>query len=179
MATSGKGSGMVAYNKQVSVDAKHHLIVANEVTNAGSDRAQPSPMAIASREAMGKKKLRASADREYFRGPQIKDCADAGISDALPKPMTSGAKAAGRFDRTDFIHIKEDDEYQCPAGQRAIYRFSGEGKGMVIRRYWSSACTQCSMKLLCTPSSTNASHVGNMTTCWNRYNAAWTVCPIR
>jgi transposase len=47
MATSGKGSGMVAYNVQVAVDAKHHLIVAHEVTNAGSDRAQLSPMAQA------------------------------------------------------------------------------------------------------------------------------------
>lgn len=152
MATSGKGSGMVAYNVQMAVDAKHHLIVAHEVTNAGSDRAQLSPMAIAAREAMGKKKLRAIADRGYFSGPQIKACADAGISAVLPKPTTSGAKAAGRFDRADFIYIKEDDEYQCPTGQRAIYRFSGEEKGMVIRRYWSSACTQCSMKSQCTPS---------------------------
>jgi transposase len=38
MATSGKGSGMVGYNVQVAVDAKHHLIVAHEVTNSGSDR---------------------------------------------------------------------------------------------------------------------------------------------
>jgi hypothetical protein len=29
MATSGRGSGMVGYNVQVAVDAKHHLIVAN------------------------------------------------------------------------------------------------------------------------------------------------------
>ncbi|PVY24640.1 transposase [Paraburkholderia silvatlantica] len=49
MATSGKGSGMVGYNVQVAVDAKHHLIVAHEVTNSGSDRAQLSPMAKAAR----------------------------------------------------------------------------------------------------------------------------------
>jgi transposase len=45
MATSGRGSGMVGYNVQVAVDAKHHLIVAHEVTNSGHDRAQLSPMA--------------------------------------------------------------------------------------------------------------------------------------
>lgn len=152
MATSGRGSGMVAYNVQVAVDAKHHLIVAHEVTNAGSDRAQLAPMAIAAREAMGKKRLRAIADRGYFSAQQIKICADAGISAVLPKPTTSNAKAEGRFDRSDFIYIKEDDEYQCPAGQRAIYRFSREERGMMLRKYWSSACTQCAMKAQCTPS---------------------------
>src|ERR1700733_6271935 len=38
MATSGRGSGMVGYNVQSAVDTKHHLIVAHEVTNVGSDR---------------------------------------------------------------------------------------------------------------------------------------------
>jgi hypothetical protein len=119
MATSAKGSGMVAYNVQVAVDAKHHLIVAHEVINASSDRAQLSPMAQSAREAMGKKKLLALADRGYFSGLQIKACADAGIATVLPKPTTSNAKAEGR---ADFIYIKQDDEYQCPAGQRAIFR---------------------------------------------------------
>lgn len=152
MATSGKGSGMVAYNVQVAVDTKHHLIVAHEVTNAGSDRAQLSPMAQTARQAMGRKKLRAYADRGYFSGRQIKACADAGIDAVLPKPMTSNAKAEGRFDRTDFIYIKQDDEYLCPAGQRAIFRMAREESQMMIRRYWSSNCPKCPMKLQCTPS---------------------------
>jgi hypothetical protein len=38
MATSGKDTGMVGYNVQAAVDAKHHLIVAHEVTNIGNDR---------------------------------------------------------------------------------------------------------------------------------------------
>lgn len=152
MASSAKGSGMVAYNVQVAVDAKHHLIVAHEVTNIGSDRAQLSPMAQSAREAMGKKKLLVLADRGYFSGTQIKACADAGIAAVLPKPTTSNAKADGRFDKADFVYVKQDDEYQCPSGQRAILRMTSEERGMMINRYWSSACPKCPLKAQCTPS---------------------------
>ena len=152
MATSGKGSGIVGYNVQVAVDAKHHLIVTHEVTNEGHDRAQLAPMTIAAREAMGKSRLQAVADRGYYSGPQIKACHDAGIAAILPKPTTSNAKAEGRFDKADFIYIARDDEYQCPAGQRAVYRFTREENGLQLRRYWSSACPRCPMKAQCTPS---------------------------
>ena len=40
MATSGRGSGVVGYNVQAAVETEHHLIVAHEVTNVGSDRSQ-------------------------------------------------------------------------------------------------------------------------------------------
>jgi transposase len=153
MATSGRGSGIVGYNVQVAVDAKHHLIVAHEVTNLGHDRASLAPMAQAAQEAMGKRRLRAVADRGYYSALQIKDCADSAIAAILPKPTTSGAKADGRFDRSDFIYIAKDDEYQCPAGERASYRFTAEQGGLQVRRYWSSACPQCPMKAQCTPSS--------------------------
>lgn len=152
MATRGKGSGLMAYNVQLAVDAKHHLIVAHEVSNVGHDRQQLNPMALAAREAMGKKRLRVLADRGYYSGVQIKACEDSGIAAMVPKPMTSGAKFEGRFHKGDFMYIARDDEYQCPAGQRAIYRFTREENGLQIRRYWSSACPNCPMKARCTPS---------------------------
>jgi transposase len=152
MMSQAKGTGVVGYNVQTAVDAKHHLIVAHEVTNVGSDRAQLSKMALAAREAMGKTKLQALADRGYYSGPELKACDDAGIAAYVPKPMTSNAKAEGRFDKADFIYIAKDDEYECPAGQRAIYRFTREENGLQLRRYWSSACPKCPMKARCTPS---------------------------
>ena len=152
MKSQAKGTGLVGYNVQTAVDAKHHLIVAHEVTNFGHDRAQLSAMASAAREAMGKKHLKVYADRGYFLGPQIKACHDAGIQAMVPKPLTSNARAVGRFGKGDFIYIARDDEYQCPAGQRAIYRYTREENGQQIRRYWSSDCPSCSMKAESTPS---------------------------
>ena len=153
MMSQAKGTGLVGYNVQAAVDAKHHLIVAHEVTNVGSDRAQLSKMALAAREAMGKKQLQA-----YRRPRLLQRPGDQGLRTTLasqafvPKPMTSNAKAEGRFDKADFIYIARDDEYQCPAGERAIYRFTREENGLQIRRYWSSACPRCPMKAQCTPS---------------------------
>jgi transposase len=40
MATSGRGSGVVGYNVQAAVDIEHHLIVAHDVTNVGTDVSQ-------------------------------------------------------------------------------------------------------------------------------------------
>src|SRR6202011_1309834 len=52
MATSGRGSGMVAYNVQSAVDTTNHLIVAHEVTNVGTDRSQLATMGQAAKAAL-------------------------------------------------------------------------------------------------------------------------------
>ena len=46
---------------------------------------------------MGVEKLDAVADRGYFNSEEIRACEEAGITVTLPKPMTSNAKAEGRF----------------------------------------------------------------------------------
>jgi hypothetical protein len=150
---SMKGTAMVGYNVQTVVDAQHHLIVAHEVTNTGSDRAQLSKMALAARKATEVPNLQVLADRGYYSGPELKACEDAGITAYVPKSMTSSAKADGRFDKGDFIYVASADEYQCPAGNRAIYRFTSEERGLQIRCYWSSVCIGCAIKAQCTPSS--------------------------
>ena len=102
MTTSGKDTGIVGYNVQAAVDTENHLIVAHEVTNVGTDRHQLSNMAEQARTEMGVETLDAVADRGYYEGEEIKACEEAGITVTLPKPQTSGAKAAGRFGKQDF-----------------------------------------------------------------------------
>ena len=147
-----RGTGIVGYNVQTAVDAKHHLIVAHEVTNDGSDRSQLSPMAKLARQAMGAEKLSVVADRGYFKSEEILACHQSDITVYVPKPMTSGAKADGRFNNTDFIYNAETNEYKCPAGQRLIWRFTSVEKGLKLHRYWSSNCQTCELKAQCTPS---------------------------
>ena len=152
MATSGRGTGIVGYNVQTAVDDKHHLIVAHEVTNVGHDRGQLSSMAKQARSATGNEELTVLADRGYFKGEEILDCDQAGITAMVPKPQTSNNKARGLFDKRDFRYIAADDEYQCPAGQRAIRRFTTVENGMTLHKYWSSACPKCPIKAQCTTS---------------------------
>ena len=150
MYTSGRGSGIVGYNVQSAVDTTHHLIVAHEVTNNGSDRNQLSNIAEQARTEMGAETLEVVADRGYFDSEEILACETAGITVTLPKPMTSGPKAAGRFGKQDFVYVAEDDVYLCPAGERLTYRFTNEEEGRTLRRYWTTACQTCALKAQCT-----------------------------
>ena len=129
MATSGRGSGVVGYNVQVAVEAKHHLIITHQVTNVGTDRSQLSSVAKEAKTALGADTLDAVADRGYFNGEEILACDEAGITVTLPKPMTSNSKAEGRFGKQDFRYVAAEDVYICPAGERLAYHYTNEEKG--------------------------------------------------
>jgi hypothetical protein len=150
MATSGRGSGVVGYNVQVAVDTEHHLIVTHEVTNDGSDRAQLANIACRAKEVLAVNELQAVADRGYYSGAEILACHEAGIAVTLPKPMTSGIEAKGRFGKQDFRYVAEEDIYVCPAGQKLAYHYTNEENGLVLRRYWTNACQSCAIKQRCT-----------------------------
>jgi len=153
MAVGGRGSGIVGYNVQAAVDVENHLIVTHDVTNVGNDRGQLARMAKQAKETLGTDELEAVADRGYFDGEEIKVCEEAGVAVILPKPMTSGAKAEGRFGKQDFAYLPDEDVYRCPAGQLLSYHFTAVERGLSLRRYWSTAaCQACAIKAQCTPS---------------------------
>jgi Transposase DDE domain len=150
MATSGRGSGVVGYNVQVAVETKHHLIITHEVTNVGTDRSQLSQVAKQAKATLGTASLDAVADRGYFNSEEILACENAGITVTLPKPMTSGILARGRFGKQDFRYVAEEDVYICPAGESLPYRYTNEEDGLILRRYWTNACQNCAIKQTCT-----------------------------
>ena len=145
-----RGGGMVGYNVQTAVDTDHHLIVSHDVTNVGSDRRHLTRMAQQAKAELQTDSLTVFADEGYYNGDELRACEDNNITAYVPHSSTSHNKAKGQFDRSEFHYIEEDDEYECPAGERLIYRFTREEKGKLIRRYWSSACSHCSLKPQCT-----------------------------
>ena len=150
IATSGRGSGVVGYNVQAAVDTRHHLIVAHEVTNEGNDRAQLSAMAKQSKAVLESDRLDVVTDRGYFNSEEILACHEAAITVTLPKPLTSNSKAKGRFGKQDFRYVAEEDAYICPGGQRLVYHYTNQERGLSLRRYWTTAYRACAIKDRCT-----------------------------
>src|ERR1700757_1493429 len=124
MAPKGNGIGMVGDNVQAAVGGKLPLIGAHEVTNVSHDRSQPANMARQTKAVMGADSLTVLADRGYFSGEEVVACEAAGGTPIVPKSLTSGAKADGRFGKQDFIDQSETDTYRCPAGEQLIWRYT-------------------------------------------------------
>lgn len=153
MATNGKGTGLVGYNVQVAVDAEHHLVVAHEVTNQGHDRHQLTNMAQQAKAATGAENLSVLADRGYFSGEEILACEQAGVTPYMPRPLTSGAKADGRFGKEDFVYLREENAYRCPGGYTLPWHMTTVEKGLTLHRYWDlGSCRACALKPQCTTS---------------------------
>ncbi len=153
MATSGRGSGVVGYNVQTAVETNHHLIVAHDVVQTGSDRAQLAPMAEKAKAALGVDELDVVADRGYFSAEQILECAEADVTPTLPKPQTSSNRKKGMFVKPDFRYMADGDVYICPAGETLTWRFVTKEGGLVVSRYWTNACGACALKPQCTTGS--------------------------
>jgi len=154
MKSNGRGSGVVGYNVQTAVEPDHHLIVAHEVINIGSDRHQLYPMAQRAREAMKVEKLSVVADRGYYSGPELLACEGVGITTYVPKTDTSGNRKKGLFTKAEFIYEPEHDRYCCPAGEHLSHRHRTFEDGLYIHVYWAPdpICRACTLREHCTTS---------------------------
>lgn len=151
MATNMRGASVVGYNVQTAVETEHHLIVAHAVTNVVVDRALLAPMAAEAKAAMGHDAIDVLADRGYFSSEQIRACDAIGVTPYVPKPLTSGARAVGRYAKEDFVYLPDEDAYRCPAGEVLQSRFSSILQGRTMVTYFSTRCGGCALKSRCTP----------------------------
>ncbi len=140
----------VAYNVQIAVDSKHHLIVAQEVTNDVTDRNQLSSMALAAQEMLELDQGQVVADMGYSHGQELKTCVEAGLEPYVARPNPSANRKLGLFGKEQFVYEPETDSYRCPAGESLTFRFDTVEKGRHIRYYQTSACGHCALKAQCT-----------------------------
>lgn len=155
-----RGGTDVCYNAQIAVEGQHHLIVADDVTNAVTDVHQLAPMARTAQAALGGAPLDVVADRGYHHAGQVQQCVAAGLTPYVPQPATSKNARHGRFTKADFTYDASHDAYRCPAGQMLPYSCtetepaSAPGEpGRPIRYYaHRPACAACTQRPQCTTS---------------------------
>ena len=99
---------------------------------------------------MGLQALDVLADRGYFDGEEVLVCEGIGVTPYVPKPLTSGSKAKGRFGKQDFVYLADDDVYRCPAGETLTRRFTSVEDGMNLYVNWTTKCAGCPLKSRCT-----------------------------
>jgi hypothetical protein len=148
------GGHFIGYNVQASVDAKHDLIVAEEVVQAANDRGQLAALAVAAKEELQVETLQAVADKGYHEADQLEACEQAGVATFVPdQGKTSGQGKDGQeiFPKERFGYDAAADAYHCPAGQTLARGHESQSRGKDWIAYdHRAACRICALKSQCT-----------------------------
>lgn len=138
-----------SYNVEAAVDAKNHLIVDYEVTNAQSDNHELCAIAKSAMETFGVERIDAVADNGFFDSLEIKKCVDSGIVPYVAFKRKSNGGHGGvptpEFSSDKFTYDRNADLYVCPAGQKLEFYYSTvmDGKKMRVYKSKSDACFSC------------------------------------
>jgi transposase len=141
----------VGYNVQVAVDAKHKLIVKQQVTNQVVDMGMLTQTAEPAKEVLGVETIEVVADKGYFKIEDIEACEKAGIVPYVPRPQRGPSVKAGLFRKDEFRYDADGDVYVCPAGQRLHPYSSSLQRGLKKINYVNKlACDDCKIRSRCT-----------------------------
>jgi transposase len=141
----------VGYNAQVAVDAKHKLIVEQQVTNQVVDMGLLTQTAEPAKEILGVETIDVVADKGYFKIEDIEACEKAGMVPYVPRPQRGPSVRAGLFRKDEFQYNEATDSYVCPAGQRLHPYSSSLLRGLKKINYVNKlACDDCSIRSRCT-----------------------------
>lgn len=149
------GDKKVCFNAQIAVDEKHHLIVADDVTNEVNDLEQLAEMAVAAKEALQVQTLEVATDAGYHSGSEVVECEANGITPYVPKPKTSSKNEnKGLYTKEAFTYSAERDAYRCPAGEWLGLSTQTVVEGGRTLRYYANypACAGCPLREKCTES---------------------------
>ena len=141
---------VIGYNCQSAVDEKHKLIVAEDVTNDGTDVRQLASVASEAKETLGVEQLQVVADPGYYNNGEVSRCVEKNITPYLRKVNTSANSARGLYGKKDFHYDAQKDVYLCPAGTQLTHHFDTYELGRSLRYYRTRACAKCPLKEKCT-----------------------------
>ena len=141
----------VGYNIQVAVDAKHKLIVEQEVTNQVVDMGLLQATAEPAREILEVEKIDVVADKGYFKTEDIAACEKAGLTPYVPRPQRGSSVSNGFFRKDEFSYDPERDAYTCPGGHELRPLRHGKLREMTKVDYGNpAACRDCPLRPRCT-----------------------------
>ncbi len=141
----------VGYNIQVAVDAKHKLIVEQEVTNQVVDMGLLQATAEPAREILEVETIDVVADKGYFKTEDIAACEEAGLTPYVPRPQRGSSVSNGFFRKDEFTYDPERDAYVCPGGHELRPLRHGKLREMTKVDYGNpAACRDCPLRPRCT-----------------------------
>jgi transposase len=141
-----------AYNVQTAVDAKHALIVAQQVTQEATDNRSLLPMAEAAQQAVGNPPmLNVVADAGYSNGEQAEACEARGIAPHVPANRCVNNHGDGTlFDRSEFHYDEKTDTFRCPGHQTLMRKQLSRRDRAVYYAASTETCGSCALKARCT-----------------------------
>src|ERR1700730_9651404 len=141
----------VGYNVQIAVDAKHKLIVEQQVTNQVVAMGLLAQTAEPAKEVLGVERIAVVADRGYFKIEDVEACEKAGIEPYVPRPQRGPSVRAGLFRKDEFSYDPTSDSFLCPAGQHLHPYSSSLMRGLKKINYRNSqAFRDCAIRSQCT-----------------------------
>ena len=144
----------MGYNVQIAVDAKHKLIVEQQVTNQVVDMGLLTETAAAAKEVLGVEQIAAVADKGYLKIEDIEACETAGIDPYVPRPQRGPSVREGLFRKDEFRYDPASGSYLCPAGQVLQPYSSSLLRGLKKINYANkAACPDCPIRSQCTRNS--------------------------
>src|SRR5215203_1931835 len=161
----------VGYNVQIAVDAKHKLIVEQDVSNQVVDMGLLTETATPAKELLGADGIAVVADSGYFKIEDIEACEKAGMTPYVPRPQRGPAVRAGLFRKDEFRYDPARDSVLCPVGHRLEAYTSSVIRGLKKVNYVNKQACRAGL-----PASRAARRAGFARCRGLRTKPCWTGC---
>lgn len=140
----------VAYNTQVSTDAKNCIPIDYKVTNKNDSKAM-GKMLQRAKSILRSSDFTALYDKGYHTGSELNTAHRLGIETMVAIPASSSHAPDPAFNLKNFIYDSEQDTYTCPTG--IILKTKGnwvKTRPYLIKQYRTKACRGCGLRSKCT-----------------------------